>query len=63
MRIAALISVLAFAGLAVVEGQAPIDAKLQGQLKQLFPAATSFSPRGGDPPHFKAFTGGKGGQP
>lgn len=39
-----------------VEGQAP-DAKLQAQLKQLFPAATSFSPRGGTPPHFKAYKG------
>lgn len=57
MRIAAFVAVLAFAGLAVVEGQAP-DAKLQGQLKQLFPAAGSFSARGGDPAHFKAFAGG-----
>ena len=56
MRIAAFISVIAFAGLAVVRGQGP-DARLQGQLKQLFPAATSFSVREGDPPHFKAFSG------
>lgn len=32
-----------------------MDPKLQAQLKQLFPAATSFSPKGGDPPHFKAY--------
>ncbi|MSO45740.1 MAG: FMN-binding protein [Acidobacteria bacterium] len=40
----------------VVDGQAP-DAKLQAQLKQIFPAATSFSPKGGSPPHFKAYRG------
>ena len=40
----------------VVEGQGP-DARLQGQLKQLFPSATSFSPKAGEPPHIKAFQG------
>ena len=30
---------------------------LQARLKQLFPAATSFSPKGGEPPHFKAYAG------
>jgi len=39
----------------VAAGQTSIDAKLQGQLKRLFPSATAFSPKGGDPPHFKAF--------
>ena len=43
-------------GLIVLDGQAP-DARVQGQLKRLFPAATSFSPKAGDPPHFKAYTG------
>jgi NosR/NirI family transcriptional regulator, nitrous oxide reductase regulator len=38
-------------------GQAAIDAKQQALLKRLFPAATAFSPKGGDPPHFKAFAG------
>jgi len=38
-----------------VSTQAPIDPKLQGQLKTVFPAAASFSPKEGDPPHFKAF--------
>jgi len=33
--------------------QAPADARL----KQLFPSATAFSPKGGDPPHVKAYTG------
>jgi NosR/NirI family nitrous oxide reductase transcriptional regulator len=51
-----------FAALAIVSAgaQAPLDAKLQGQLKRLFPSATAFSPKGGDPPHFKAFTGPAG---
>jgi transcriptional regulator of nitric oxide reductase len=40
----------------VAQAQTAIDAKLQGQLKLLFPAAASFSPRGGEPPHFKAFS-------
>ena len=50
---------LAFAviAVAVLAAQAPMDPKLQTNLKRLFPAATSFSPKGGDPPHFKAFNG------
>ena len=40
----------------VVEGQGG-DARLQAQLKQLFPSATSFSPKSGEPPHIKAFKG------
>ena len=30
---------------------------LESRLKQLFPAATSFSPKEGDPPHFTAYSG------
>ena len=41
--------------LAAVEAQTGMDPAL---LKRLFPAATSFSPKGGDPPHVKAFSGG-----
>jgi transcriptional regulator of nitric oxide reductase len=33
----------------------PIDARSAEQLKQLFPSATSFAPKGGEPPHFKAY--------
>jgi NosR/NirI family transcriptional regulator, nitrous oxide reductase regulator len=33
---------------------------LDARLKQLFPAATAFSPKEGDPPHFKAYGGGAG---
>jgi NosR/NirI family transcriptional regulator, nitrous oxide reductase regulator len=46
---------LAAGGLVVFAGQSPADARLQGELKHLFPTATTFSPKGGDPPHFKAF--------
>src|SRR5688500_4666523 len=40
----------------LIVGQTPaaVDAKLHGQLKQLFPAAT-FSPKIPEPPHYKAF--------
>jgi NosR/NirI family nitrous oxide reductase transcriptional regulator len=40
---------------AAVRSQAP-DTTLQTQLKQLFPGASAFSPKGGDPPHIKAFS-------
>jgi len=53
---------LAFAaagGLVAFAGQAPADARLQADLKHLFPSATAFSPKGGDPPHFKAFGPGQ----
>ena len=39
------------------QGGAAGDPKLQGQLKQLFPAAM-FSPKFPDPPHYKAFAPG-----
>ncbi len=49
--------VFALVAVAVIGAQAPADARLQAELKQLFPGATAFSPKGGDPPHFKAFNG------
>jgi NosR/NirI family transcriptional regulator, nitrous oxide reductase regulator len=42
---------------AAAAGQAANDARQEALLKRLFPAATAFSPKGGDPPHFKAFSG------
>ena len=50
---------LAFAAVAVVvlTAQAPIDPKIEANLKRLFPAATAFTPKAGDPPHFKAMNG------
>jgi electron transport complex protein RnfG len=55
----ALILVLLVGGatLAVAGGQST-NAQ-QARLKQLFPAATAFSPKGGDPPHVKALGGPK----
>ena len=49
-------SIAIIAAVGVLAGQSPGDAKLQGQLRQLFPAAATFSPKAGDPPHFSAFT-------
>jgi transcriptional regulator of nitric oxide reductase len=37
-----------------------LDPRLQGQLKRLFPAAASFSPKVPDPPHYKAFAANTG---
>ena len=56
MRALILTVTLVLGGLVAIQGQAP-DTRLQNQLKQLFPAATSFSSKAGEPPHFKAYTG------
>jgi NosR/NirI family nitrous oxide reductase transcriptional regulator len=45
-----------------VVGEQTVDAKLQAQLKRLFPAATEFSPKGGSPPHFQAYVNDSAGQ-
>jgi NosR/NirI family nitrous oxide reductase transcriptional regulator len=50
---AALLAALTIAGAA----QSPHDPKIQAQLAHLFPSATSFSPKTGEPPHFKAYAG------
>ena len=51
---------LIFAGAFVaLSGQQSADARLQADLKHLFPSAIAFSPKGGDPPHFKAFGPGQ----
>src|SRR5215470_14100580 len=47
------------AALVALSGQQSADARLQADLKHLFPSATAFSPKGGDPPHFKAFGPGQ----
>ena len=52
-RLAIVLSLLAASVALTTAGQAPADARL----KRLFPAATTFSPKGGDPPHIKAFNG------
>ena len=55
---AAVTRVVAGLGAAAVLffGQTPSDPRLEAQLRQLFPAAASFSPKTGNPPHFKAYT-------
>ena len=58
MRIAVLALLLVSAAIAVA-GQSSSDSKLQAQLKQIFPSATGFSPKEGQPPHFKAYAGGQ----
>jgi NosR/NirI family nitrous oxide reductase transcriptional regulator len=47
----------ALIAVAVLTAQAPMDPRLEGNLRKLFPGATAFSPKGGDPPHFKAMNG------
>ena len=54
-RLVLLAFLIIAGGLVASAGQSPADARLQAQLKHLFPTATTFSPKGGDPPHFKAF--------
>jgi len=46
------------AAYSVAQAQAPLDQRLA----RLFPSATAFSPKEGDPPHYKAFAGGRGNQ-
>ena len=47
---------------ALIAGQSTTNAKLQAQLKQLFPTATEFSPKQSNPPHFKAYSTNGSGQ-
>jgi NosR/NirI family nitrous oxide reductase transcriptional regulator len=54
-RLEALALFLVGGAIAVVVGQSSSDAKMQSQLKQLFPSATAFSPKEGQPPHFSAY--------
>ena len=53
MRVTIL--VLLLASVVILEGQPSLDPTLRGQLEQLFPDATTFSPKEGAPPHFKAY--------
>jgi NosR/NirI family nitrous oxide reductase transcriptional regulator len=48
---------LAAAAAVLVAAQGSIDPKTETNLKRLFPAATAFTPKAGDPPHFKAMSG------
>ena len=56
MKLAIFFS-LAVGATIVVTAAAQSPDVQQARLKQLFPAATAFSPKGGNPPHFKAYSG------
>jgi transcriptional regulator of nitric oxide reductase len=45
----------------LVLGQQTTDTHTMNRLKQLFPGAASFSPKEGEPPHYKAFGPGGAG--
>ena len=62
MRVPALVLSYALGAMVVVTGQAPTDPKLLAELKQLFPSAISFSPKGGAPPHITAYVNNGGAQ-
>ncbi len=54
MRISAAIVLLAIGGAVLVSGQSVRETRLELQLRRLFPSATSFSPKSGEPPHIRA---------
>ena len=60
MRIAFLAVAVVVAADVLAGLQPSLDVKLQSQLTQLFPQATSFAPKSGDPPHYKAYAGDVG---
>ena len=62
MRTSALISVVLAIAVISTNAQGTTDPKVQGLLKMLFPGAAGFSPKGGDPPHYKVYGGGSGDQ-
>ena len=58
MRSAVIVLLMAAVLLPFAFGQTPLDPRLEGQLKQVFPAAASFSAKQAGPPrHFVAYTG------
>jgi NosR/NirI family nitrous oxide reductase transcriptional regulator len=54
-RLGALALFLIGGAVVAVIAQPSSDARIQIQLKQLFPSATAFSPKEGQPPHFSAY--------
>ena len=50
-----VLAVLVAGGSLIVAGQAPPEGRLLTQLKQIFPSATAFSPKEGQPPHFTVY--------
>ena len=55
-RAAAAVTLVVGATIVMTAGAQSSD-PLQARLKQLFPAATAFSPKEGEPPHFTAYSG------
>jgi NosR/NirI family nitrous oxide reductase transcriptional regulator len=55
MRMLTIAGLIAALGMLARPAAVQHDATLLAQLRQLFPSAASFSPKGGEPPHFKAF--------
>lgn len=53
-----VVAALLVGSVRLIAGQPAAD-RQQARLKQLFPAATAFSPKEGDPPHFKAYGPGQ----
>jgi NosR/NirI family nitrous oxide reductase transcriptional regulator len=62
MRILFVAVSLVLGSAMITAGQAPPDGKLLGQLKQLFPAASSFSAKEPSPPHFNAYSSDSSGR-
>ena len=55
MRRVMLAACLVLGSTMIAAGQRTADEKLLGQLRKLFPDASSFSPKQAAPPHFKAY--------
>ena len=55
MRAPLVVAAIAAATVSIMGQAGATDQKLHAQLAQLFPSATSFSPKSGEPPHFKAY--------
>ena len=53
MKFSATIALVAVAGGVLISGESPALAKLELQLRSLFPPPASFTSKGGDPPHIK----------
>jgi NosR/NirI family nitrous oxide reductase transcriptional regulator len=57
MRFAILLLTVTIGAAVVVAGQSATDARTLVQLQRLFPGASGFSAKAGDPPVFKAYSG------
>ena len=55
-RLAAMFLLVAASSVLLSAGQAP-DARQLARLRRLFPTATAFSPKAGEPPHYKVYSG------